>query len=230
MHNPRGTKLATLTILWSFVCYSLFPLKATSLRILHAYPHIQTHLSFNCIPSPGDYRSYFNCKLCLSQNSDTNPRRVQSLDLFCLGFLGWGEDFWFGNVPGRPSLPCCSLCNSSDSLTATHLPGCILVRKIQKLPGNDQALAKLDHRKPFWRVEHWNINTVSLTHLQAASPRVNLELQSWKHNPLKWFVMMGQLQWRCHYSQCLGLLQCHLCLTTVKLAFSLHLLKNYLKD
>lgn len=227
MHNPGGTKLPTLTVLWSFVGYSLFPLKATSLRILNACPHIQIHLSFNCIPSPGDYRSSFNCKLCSSQNSETNPRRVQSLDLFCLGFLGWGEDFWFGNVPGRPSLPCCSLCNSSDSLTATRMHA---GEEDPEAAWEWPSHCKAGSQEAFLEGEHWNINTVFLTHLQAASRRVNLELQSWKQNPLKWFVMMGQLQWRCHYSQCLGLLQCHLCPTTVKLAFSLHLLKNYLKD
>lgn len=78
------------------------------------------------------------------------------------------------------------------------------VRRIQKLPRKDQALAK---REAFLEGEHWNINSVALTHSRAAWPRVNWELQSWKHSPLKPFVMTGQLQWRCHYSQCLGLLQ-----------------------
>lgn len=162
------------------------------------------------------------------------------------GGRGGGEDFWWGNVSGRQSLPPCSLRNGSDSLPATHLPGCWaglrahpasyhqrtawhgrerkkLTAEAAKLTWKRRAdtegkedpeaawegpaLCKDGSQQAFLESVHRNTTPGSLTYSQAASAQTNSELRGWKHGPLKPFVVTGQLQCRCHYSQCLGLLK-----------------------
>lgn len=160
------------------------------------------------------------------------------------GGRGRGEDFWWGNVSGRQSLPPCSLRNglwltprnpSAGMLSGAAGASCLLWPKDgtagrEKLTAETAkstwkrradtegkedpegawegpALCKDGSQQAFLESVHRNTTPGSLTYSQAASAQTNSELRGWKHGPLKPFVVTGQLQRRCHYSQCLGLLK-----------------------